>query len=389
MRVTASFLCIALAGTILFSWSCSAKNERKRTSAKAPAPPPAASVPEPAKKPIAAKPAAAPSTAPAATQPTTPPATASAAPPAVAPAVAVAYMTVSPVPVILTVEEFPRVVCTESVQPLAMMAACMLTGTPYRWGSRMEGKNQVQGVYPVTQGDAKKYEAPPVDFRPAIPADKINAKLMEKVQVRSTAEAYAMLKDGKADMLIVPDQPGRNVEFAAGQIVQDTVSVLVHRDNPVADIPRPSLQSIYAGEVKEWREFGGGPNKVMAIVVTSDGSIEAIKKCIMEGANLAKNLTPAATLTEMVYGVSAEKERIGYAPHYFLRYMCPIPGARAITIDGQPPDADMIASYPCSMTILYVTRQDVKPGSPTEKLGEWLRSREARAVFLAGGYAWE
>jgi phosphate transport system substrate-binding protein len=58
---------------------------------------------------------------------------------------------------------------------------------------------------------------------------------------------------------------GKGVEPYEIQVASDALSVVVHPDNPIAELTIAQLSAIYTGEVKNWRDIGGDDAPIVAI----------------------------------------------------------------------------------------------------------------------------
>ena len=77
---------------------------------------------------------------------------------------------------------------------------------------------------------------------------------------RGIADALSGLADlGMISRDLKPDESG----LVAYRIAMDGVGVILHRDNPLADLSRQQLIDIYTGKVSSWSAFGGPEAKIV------------------------------------------------------------------------------------------------------------------------------
>jgi phosphate transport system substrate-binding protein len=54
-------------------------------------------------------------------------------------------------------------------------------------------------------------------------------------------------------------------------IIYDAIAVIVHRTNPLDNLPMDQIRKIYAGKITRWKEMGG-PDRAITVVTREEGS---------------------------------------------------------------------------------------------------------------------
>jgi phosphate transport system substrate-binding protein len=75
---------------------------------------------------------------------------------------------------------------------------------------------------------------------------------------------------------------GREKDLHAVTIARDAIALIVHRDNPVQDLPLVKVREIFTGKIKHWKTLGGADRPI--ILVTREegsGTREAFQKLVM------------------------------------------------------------------------------------------------------------
>ena len=103
-----------------------------------------------------------------------------------------------------------------------------------------------------------------------------------RVRVAGTREAAADLFRGDADLAVVGREPldeerdaatSADLEMESLRWARDAVAIVVHPDNPVAQIAFDDLQEIYTGKLISWSALGGGDTRIIPVVQPPDASI--------------------------------------------------------------------------------------------------------------------
>jgi phosphate transport system substrate-binding protein len=77
------------------------------------------------------------------------------------------------------------------------------------------------------------------------------------------------LEESEKDLIAIP-------------IIYDAIAVIVHRSNPLGNLPMDQIRKIYAGKVTRWNE-AGGPDRAITVVTREEGSgtRETFQKLVM------------------------------------------------------------------------------------------------------------
>lgn len=96
-------------------------------------------------------------------------------------------------------------------------------------------------------------------------------------------------------------------------IAYDALAVIVNPENPVSQLTREQLESIFTGKVKNWKEVGGSD---MPVVVysreTSSGTYEFFKEHVMNNKNYAASVLSMPATGSIIQSVSQTRGAIGY-----------------------------------------------------------------------------
>jgi len=144
------------------------------------------------------------------------------------------------------------------------------------------------------------------------------------------------------------------------EVAQDAVALIVNSSNKVNNLTQEQVKKIYSGQVKNWKEVGGGDVKIILITrETTSGTFEAFKTFTglsrLKGSQAVSN---AAVATAVAQAPGA----VGYVGLDFTQR----DGVKPLTLDGVMPSAESVTkrTYPYSR-FLYMAakanaRQEVK-----------------------------
>jgi phosphate transport system substrate-binding protein len=101
--------------------------------------------------------------------------------------------------------------------------------------------------------------------------------------------------------------------LVAHTIAWDGIAVIVHKDNPLAELDREQIRSIYRGEARNWHELGGA-NQAITVINKAEGRSTLtlfLEYFDMEGAEVKANLV-AGENQQVILSVAGNPGAIGY-----------------------------------------------------------------------------
>ena len=175
---------------------------------------------------------------------------------------------------------------------------------------------------------------------------------------------------------------GNESELTPILIAEDGLAVIVHPDNPVADLTLEHIRKIYTAEFKNWSDVGGlndakgKPVKINAIT-REDGSgmRTAFEELVMldELTKEKHRINPRAVVSPsngaIRYLVSDDKNAIGFISLGLVKSEGDEKDVKAISLDGTPATVGNVkdGSYKLSRPFLFVTM-----GEPTGLVKEFI-----------------
>lgn len=192
----------------------------------------------------------------------------------------------------------------------ALMAACLVATSAF--AQKIKGSDT---CLPLTQTEAENF---------------MNRNKGAKITVTGGGSGVGIsaLMEGTTDLAMT----SRKMKFDekmklknAGKdtrevvIAYDALAVVVHPSNPVADLTREQLESIFTGKIKNWKEVGGPDMKIVAYSrETSSGTYEFFKESVLKNKNYMNGILSMPATGAIIQSVSQTKGAIGYVGLAYL-----------------------------------------------------------------------
>ena len=170
--------------------------------------------------------------------------------------------------------------------------------------------------------------------------------------------------------------------LTATVLAYDGIAVIVHPDNPVADLDVETIAKLYTGEIANWKDVGGSDAPVVLIgreagSGTRDGfeSVTGTKdKC-----QYRQELTSTGNV---ITAVAQNPDAIGYASLASLD-----DSIRALTVGGVAPSEETVkdGSYAIQRPFVLVTKTDTKLSDAAQAFFDFATSADASALISKAG----
>ena len=170
--------------------------------------------------------------------------------------------------------------------------------------------------------------------------------------------------------------------LTATVLAYDGIAVIVHPDNPVADLDVETIAKLYTGEIANWKDVGGSDAPVVLIgreagSGTRDGfeSVTGTKdKC-----QYRQELTSTGNV---ITAVAQNPDAIGYASLASLD-----DSIRALTVGGVAPSEETVkdGSYAIQRPFVLVTKTDTKLSDAAQAFFDFATSADASALICKAG----
>jgi phosphate transport system substrate-binding protein len=156
-----------------------------------------------------------------------------------------------------------------------------------------------------------------------------------------TAEIGMSSRAAKNDEITLAKTKG--VFLKEINVAQDLIAVILHRDNPIAELSSKQIAAIFTGAIKDWSEVGGTPGPISVYTRnTSSGTYKDWQKLAMDDRDYAADSQKLAGNEQIVQEVANNANGIGYVGLAYAHGT----GIKAITVDGKEPNQKDAATYP-------------------------------------------
>ena len=146
-------------------------------------------------------------------------------------------------------------------------------------------------------------------------------------------------------------------------VAYDGIAIIVHPDNPVADLSVETIGKIYTGEITNWQDVGG--------FESIPGTKDACK--------YRQELTSTG---DVITTVSQNPNAIGYASLASVKDT-----VKALTVDGIAATEETVkdGSYVVQRPFVFVTREGVELSETAQKFFDFATSADAAEIIAAAG----
>ncbi|TDF93270.1 PstS family phosphate ABC transporter substrate-binding protein [Paenibacillus piri] len=222
------------------------------------------------------------------------------------------------------------------------------------------------------------------------------------VRFSTTHAAYENLIAQKADIIFVAAPSDEELKLAEDNGVKlrltplgkDAFIFIVHKDNPVRNLTARQIQSIYSGEIGDWRGVGGADRQIIAFQrEKNSGSQTYMEQKVMKGLKLAdppkvKKPSGMGGLIDSVADYQNGIHAIGYSFYYFANEMHKRENVAFLSVNGIESNKTNIrnGTYPFTALLYAVTREDESADGPAGRLLAWLQTDKGSSLIEKGGF---
>ncbi len=165
-------------------------------------------------------------------------------------------------------------------------------------------------------------------------------------------------------------------------VAQDALSIFVNTANPVRDLSREQLRSLFSGAITDWSEVGGSPGTVQVVVrPPSSGTHRFFRDHVLAGGPYATSAAAVPTTRGVLAAVAADPGSIGYGGQAYR-----LDGVVQCAVDGFEPSPENVGRdhYPLTRYLVFYTTQP--PTGTVRDFIDWCLSEEGQRVVADVGY---
>ena len=178
----------------------------------------------------------------------------------------------------------------------------------------------------------------------------------------------------------------KDEEKAAGLVetvvAYDGIAIIVHPDNPVADLSVETIGKIYTGEITNWKDVGGSYAEIVVIGREAGSGTRDGFESITGTKDACKYRQELTSTGDVITTVSQNPSAIGYASLASVKDT-----VKAVTVDGVAPTEDTVkdGSYVVQRPFVFVTREGEALSETAQKFFDFATSADAAEIIAAAG----
>ena len=165
-------------------------------------------------------------------------------------------------------------------------------------------------------------------------------------------------------------------------LAYDGIAIIVHPENPVADLSVETIAKIYTGEITNWSEVGGNDSEIVLIGREAGSGTRDGFESITDTEDACQYRQELTSTGDVITTVSQNPGAIGYASVASVKDT-----VKALTVDGVAPTETTIkdGSYVVQRPFVLVTKTDTPLSDAAFKFFTCITSAEAGEIISAAG----
>lgn len=174
-------------------------------------------------------------------------------------------------------------------------------------------------------------------------------------------------------------------------IAMDGIALVVHRDNPLAQLSLEQLRKIFTGQIRTWPEVGGARGEMVVLArMTSSGTSALFRQRVLADEPYADSVQQMPTNAAIVAEVTNQPLAIGYsgleAVHTAREQV------RVVALQETPPASPVLpmletirsGAYPLARTLHFYTAGI--PSGLTQEFIHFCRSSQGQQLVRKAGF---
>ena len=165
-------------------------------------------------------------------------------------------------------------------------------------------------------------------------------------------------------------------------LAYDGIAIIVHPENPVADLSVETIAKIYTGKITNWSEVGGSEAEIVLIGREAGSGTRDGFESITDTEDACKYRQELTSTGDVITTVAQNPGAIGYASVASVKDT-----VKAVTVDGVAPTEATIkdGSYVVQRPFVLVTKTGVELSDAAFKFFTYITSADANEIISAAG----
>ena len=165
-------------------------------------------------------------------------------------------------------------------------------------------------------------------------------------------------------------------------LAYDGIAVIVHPENPVADLSVETIAKIYTGEITNWSEVDGNDVEIVLIGREAGSGTRDGFESITDTEDACQYRQELTSTGDVITTVAQNPGAIGYASVASVKDT-----VKTLTVDGVAPTEATIkdGSYVIQRPFVLVTKTGVELSDAAQKFFDYITSADANEIISAAG----
>ena len=165
-------------------------------------------------------------------------------------------------------------------------------------------------------------------------------------------------------------------------LAYDGIAIIVHPENPIADLSVETIAKIYTGEITNWSEVGGNDAEIVLIGREAGSGTRDGFESITDTEDACKYRQELTSTGDVITTVAQNPGAIGYASVASVKDT-----VKALKVDGVAPTEETIkdGSYVVQRPFVLVTKSDTPLSYAAFKFFTYITSADANEIISAAG----
>lgn len=165
-------------------------------------------------------------------------------------------------------------------------------------------------------------------------------------------------------------------------LAYDGIAIIVHPDNPVADLTMEQIAGIYTGTITNWSEVGGNDGEIVCIGREAGSGTRDGFETITGTEDACQYRQELTSTGAVITAVASNPNAIGYASLASVKET-----VKALSVGGVVPSEETVrdGSYAIQRPFVLVTREGVALSETAQRFFDYVTSAEAHELIAAAG----
>ena len=165
-------------------------------------------------------------------------------------------------------------------------------------------------------------------------------------------------------------------------LAYDGIAIIVHPDNPVADLTMEQIAGIYTGTITNWSEVGGNDGEIVCIGREAGSGTRDGFETITGTEDACQYRQELTSTGAVITAVASHPNAIGYASLASVKET-----VKALSVGGVVPSEETVrdGSYAIQRPFVLVTREGVALSETAQRFFDYVTSAEAHELIAAAG----